>query len=272
MRTLVGRWLAVSCVAVALWGSACGGSDSSKDVPANTTEARAAEQSAPAQTVYGTDAGPVTLACEGTGVVPVILLAGGIDPTSTWDDLVPRIGPDVLLCRFDPIVPGPPTTPITATGRSNGLAEALSASGLTGPYVLVGHSLAGLTIRQFGADHPDMVAAVLLLDPTIPRSVEGGGVDLGALNWDTNAAKAEVGAPVTWPDVPVVVLSHDPSLLTLISPEVEQVWTEGQQSYAALSPQGRQEAVTGSTHYIYRDAPDQVARAVRELVGRSATS
>jgi hypothetical protein len=276
MRTYTRRWLALACVAVVLWGGACSSSGgSSTEGSADTTEstqAPTADQRAPAQTVYTTSAGQVTLACEGSGPMPVILLAGGVDPITTWDDLVPRIGSDVLVCRFDPLVPGPPSTPITATNRSNGLAEALSASGLTGPYLLVGHSLAGLTIRQFGADHPEMLGAALLLDPTIARSVEGGGVNLAALNWDADAALAEMHAPVTWPDVPLLVLSHDPNLLTLGAPAVEQVWTEGQEGYTALSPQGKQAAVPEASHYIYRDAPDRVATSVRELIDRSRCS
>lgn len=266
MRARLARVFVVGAVALSLAASACGSNADSRRASTATTDRTVLTQTAPTRTVYATGAGEVTLACEGSGAVPVVLLAGGVDPVSTWDDVVQRMGPDVLVCRFDPLVPGPATTPITATNRSDGLAEALSASGLEGPYVFVGHSLAGLTLRQFGADHPGLVAAVLLLDPTIPRSVEGGGVDLAALHWDTAAATAEVLAPVSWPDVPVVVLSHDPNLLTLISPEVEQVWTDGQQGYAALSPQGRQEAVAGSGHYIYRDAPDQVVTALRQMV------
>ena len=78
---------------------------------------RTLDQTAPAQTVYATAAGSVTLACEGTGAVPVVLLAGLIDPITTWDDFVQRLGPDVLTCRYDPIVPGPPTAPITPSSR-----------------------------------------------------------------------------------------------------------------------------------------------------------
>jgi pimeloyl-ACP methyl ester carboxylesterase len=267
MRGLERRWLAVACVAVVLWGAACGSSAGSKAGSVDTTlPPPKPDQTAPAQTVYATAAGSVTLACEGTGTVPVILLAGLIDPITTWDDLVQRLGPDVLTCRYDPIVPGPPTAPITPSSRANGLAEALSSSGLTGPYVLVGHSLAGFTVRQFGADHPEMVRAALLLDPTTPDAVDSLASSLQALTWDPEATKAEMNAPVTWPHVPVVVLSHDPALLTLYTPEIEHNWTVGQQGYAALSPQGRQEAVTGSGHYIYREAPDQVVTTLRQLL------
>jgi pimeloyl-ACP methyl ester carboxylesterase len=40
---------------------------------------------------------------------------------------------------------------------------------ITGPYVLVGHSIGGIYARQFVADYPDQVAGVVLLDEAHPQ-------------------------------------------------------------------------------------------------------
>jgi pimeloyl-ACP methyl ester carboxylesterase len=45
------------------------------------------------------------------------------------------------------------------------LRELLKASGITAPYVLVGHSFGGLVVRHFAALHADEVQALVLVDP-----------------------------------------------------------------------------------------------------------
>ncbi len=110
--------------------------------------------------------------CEGNGSIPVILLAGGTDPHTVWDDLVDALGSDVLTCRFNPPGIGPsdaPSSPTTASERADVLAQTLNAAGLNQPVVLVAHSLGGQTARQFGARHPDMLAGAVLLDPELSK-------------------------------------------------------------------------------------------------------
>lgn len=51
------------------------------------------------------------------------------------------------------------------------LAAVMAASGEPGPYVLVGHSMAGLYLRQFAAGHPDRVVGLVLLDAVTPEMV-----------------------------------------------------------------------------------------------------
>ena len=45
------------------------------------------------------------------------------------------------------------------------LEELLHAAGVTGPCILVGHSLGGLYARYFAARHPDRVSALVLVEP-----------------------------------------------------------------------------------------------------------
>ncbi|MBL8771413.1 MAG: alpha/beta fold hydrolase [Phenylobacterium sp.] len=48
----------------------------------------------------------------------------------------------------------------------------MAASGETGPYVLMGHSMAGLYLRQFAAANPQQVVGLVLLDAVTPEMVE----------------------------------------------------------------------------------------------------
>jgi pimeloyl-ACP methyl ester carboxylesterase len=58
--------------------------------------------------------------------------------------------------------PGP--SPRTARRIASELAELLGRSGITGPVVLVGASIAGFNVRVFASDHPDRAAGLVLVD------------------------------------------------------------------------------------------------------------
>jgi pimeloyl-ACP methyl ester carboxylesterase len=227
------------------------------------TSTSTASFDAPSQTEYDTPEGAVGLICEGSGPVPIVLMAGGDDPPSVWDGIVRALGDRVLTCRFDPSAID---TDITATRRSDALSVALERARLS-PAVLVGHSLAGLTIRAFGNDHPEQLAGVVLLDPTTPASLRDFHDELAAIGWDVEQLQADADAEVAWPGVPVRVLSHDPVLLTLGSEDLEAAWTEGQEAYAALSKLGTYAHVPESGHFVHVDAPEAVVAAITDVIG-----
>ncbi len=226
-------------------------------------EPPSAPGSADSPTTYATPEGAVRLLCSGNGEVTVVLLAGGNDRPRVWDGLVEVLGPSELVCRYDPSAMD---AGITATSRADALSDALSQSGLPGPFVLVGHSLSGLVVRQFGAKHPDQLGGAVLLDPTAPSFLVNADEALADLGWDTAALHVEGDATVAWPAVPLRVLAHDPTQLTLETQAREDEWTAAQQAYAALSPLGTYEAVAGSGHFIYLDAPVAVVTAIDAVV------
>jgi pimeloyl-ACP methyl ester carboxylesterase len=55
-------------------------------------------------------------------------------------------------------------SPRTARRIASELAELLSRSGITGPVVLVGESIAGFNVRMFASDHPEHAAGLVLVD------------------------------------------------------------------------------------------------------------
>lgn len=64
--------------------------------------------------------------------------------------------------------PGP--DPRDSTAIVGDLEKLLAASGETGPYLLVGHSMAGLHLRLFTARNRDRVAGLVLLDAAPPEA------------------------------------------------------------------------------------------------------
>ena len=219
---------------------------------------------APDRSNFHTEIGTVGLPCQGTGNVPVVLVAGTDDPITRWDRLVEDAGQEVLFCRFDPS--SATRWRATPNARADALSSALEQSGLPAPYVLVGHSLGGLTVRRFGVDHPDQLGGALLLDPTTPVALRSLDESLTADGWDGAATQADADEAATWTDVPCLVLSHAPGTKALgLGPAVEALWTEGQRHYAELSSSGQFEQAPGAGHYIDHDAMNRVIHAIDAL-------
>lgn len=268
------RWIAATLAACGLLAAGCsGGSEDAATsistlTPTSPTTIGSADQIAPEFTEYGTGIGEVRLPCQGQGAVPIVLIAGTDDPIERWDELVDDMGQQFLVCRFDAdaAAEGDAAGTITPAARADALATALEASELQGPFLLVGHSLGGLTVRQFGADHGDLLGGAILLDATTPTALLSLRDELTAIGWDPDATQAEVDAAVTWPDVPLTVLAHDPALLTLGSVAIEELWSEGQQQYGELTADATVEVVTGAGHHIDQDDPGRVLRAFDVLV------
>ncbi len=105
--------------------------------------------------------------CVGTGS-PTVVLDAGLSRTSLdWTLVQPVIGQTTRVCAYDRAGmgwsdPGPaPSTPAQIAGELHTL---LGNAGLAGPYVLVGHSLAGKNVRLFALAHPAEVAGLVLVD------------------------------------------------------------------------------------------------------------
>lgn len=60
--------------------------------------------------------------------------------------------------------------PRTIENISEELHEVLAKLGITGPYVLVGHSIAGYTTLHYANKYPAEVSAVIGIDPTVPTA------------------------------------------------------------------------------------------------------
>jgi len=65
--------------------------------------------------------------------------------------------------------PGP--FPRTTAGEAEEVVTALARAGEKGPFVLAGHSFGGLLVANIARRHPEIVAAVVLVDPTPPDAI-----------------------------------------------------------------------------------------------------
>lgn len=104
-----------------------------------------------------------------SGAPTVILESGSGDFSFDWSLVQSSAGKFGRVCSYDRAGAawsdlGP--RPRTMRQMSYELHMALRNGGIEPPYVMVGHSIGGLLVRQFSQDHPNDVAGVILVDST----------------------------------------------------------------------------------------------------------
>src|SRR3712207_5791758 len=134
--------------------------------------------------------------CKGKGSPTVVFVAGGGNRAETWSKtldpskqaLLPAIAATNRVCAYDrpgtflvtgdelaDLEPGrgdPVPQPRTLQAGVADLHAVLSVSGERGPYVVVGHALAGAIPKLCASAHLQDVAALVLIDylPHPPRT------------------------------------------------------------------------------------------------------
>lgn len=107
------------------------------------------------------------LVCMGTGS-PTVVLDAGLGGTSLdWSLVQSEIGHTTRVCAYDRAGLGwsdSSPQPRTPGEIARELHTLLTNAGIEGPYVLVGHSLAGKNVRMFALLYPEQVAGMVLVD------------------------------------------------------------------------------------------------------------
>jgi pimeloyl-ACP methyl ester carboxylesterase len=112
------------------------------------------------------------LHCLGTGEPPVVFDAAIGGSSLSWTFVQPAVASLTAACAYDRggfgwSDAGP--APRTAARLADELHLLLVRAGVRGPFVLVGHSFGGLTIRRFAACHREQVAGLVFVDPAHPE-------------------------------------------------------------------------------------------------------
>jgi pimeloyl-ACP methyl ester carboxylesterase len=110
----------------------------------------------------------------------VLLEAGGARAMSSWWGwVVRRVRNDGTVASYDRAGLGwslAVSGDVSAQAGSERLRTLIHRSALPTPVILVAHSLGALHARVFTAQYPDLVAALVLVDPTHPDQVSRLGV------------------------------------------------------------------------------------------------
>jgi pimeloyl-ACP methyl ester carboxylesterase len=248
-----------------------------------------------------------TLRLECTATVedaPVVMFESGLGSgIRAWSPVVDDVGEIARACRYDRAGIGasdPADRPRTSEDIAEDLRALIDAAGLPTPLVLVGHSIAGLHLRVFADRYPELVAGMVLVDPSVPEMLSALGAALPPPRADEDPSitrireqLADPPDPDTFPeglDVglsmaqvaetvatdprplgerPLVVLTagrqhfEGPSEL---QPLFRQLWQRWHANLASISGAGRHEIVEDAGHSIQADRPEVVINAVREVV------
>lgn len=117
----------------------------------------------------------IHLSCSGAGERTYVLEAGATGFAETWDWVQGNLDDRARVCSYDRAGMGlsePNPDGFSVDGVAADLHTALSNAGEAGPYIMVGHSLGGLLVRDFAATYPDEVEALVLVDPSHEDQLE----------------------------------------------------------------------------------------------------
>lgn len=117
----------------------------------------------------------VHLYCTGAGKPAVVLDAGYFDSLEQWSLVQPEVAKFTQVCSYDRAGVGwsdPSPESQTSEEIAAELHQALNRAGIPGPYLLVGHSIAGLYARVFAFRFRNEVAGLVFDDSVHPDELK----------------------------------------------------------------------------------------------------
>lgn len=147
----------------ALFATPCFGADAPQAVVTDLVYTKA-------QRLIDVDHGRrLNIYCRGTGSPTVVFDAGLGDSSSSWGLIQPAIATKTRTCSYDRAGLGfsdPANRPSTAKNIAADLHALLEAAKLKPPYLLVGHSSSGLSMRVYADLYVDELVGMVFVDPS----------------------------------------------------------------------------------------------------------
>lgn len=232
-------------------------------------------------------------ACHYPGDGPTIVLAAGAGQSSrTWDPLVDELLTLGSVVTFDrpglgrsPAVDGPRSP--TAIARE--LRDVVTALGVSGPMLVVGHSMGGVHVLRYADLFSESVAGVVLLD-TPPRGFEQERMSLlssaernqrldalaerrarspNVVGLERDGAASEPWEFSNFPEAAplFVVVAGSQDFGELGSREAHRaLWLRMSERWLPLSAHGELVVAAGSGHMVHHDRARLVIDVIHRLV------
>jgi pimeloyl-ACP methyl ester carboxylesterase len=224
---------------------------------------------------------------------PVVVMDAGLGNSSeSWLGIQPKVAEFARVCIYDRAGLGNSDPSIHTQTTSQivlDLHNLLAGAGVSGPLVLVGHSLGGINSRLYASMYPRDVVGMVLVDSAheeqfarkdalIPEEVKkkfppSALVPTGNEKIDFTENSERRARMAAWhADIPLVVLTAANAQpggvgpLAYLAPKFEQIRQELQQDLVHRSPRGKHIIATRSGHFIQRDEPELVVSAIREVL------
>ena len=197
----------------------------------------------------------LALRCLGDGS-PVIILEAGTDSSAIEQFTLIRqpLASRTMTCAYDRLGTGGSEAPAKVRRTLDDVAADLygliEASGLEGPFVLVGSSGGGNMAVHYAGSHPEDVAGVVMLD--VPAASLEVAKELGPRSWTKNPEHLDYAAmerrqalhPLPLGDIPLWVVTategqsnvKDQSYWLDLSSRSKQTTVEGGHDLASANP------------------------------------
>jgi pimeloyl-ACP methyl ester carboxylesterase len=117
--------------------------------------------------------------CTGGGSPTIILDAAVGDDALIWGGVQPVLSETTRVCSYDRAGHGSSEAlpaPRDADHIAAELHCLLQQAGITGPIVLMGHSIAGLYLREYASRYPEEIAGIVFVDVSTPLQDENPAV------------------------------------------------------------------------------------------------
>lgn len=237
----------------------------------------------------------------GAGTPSVVFESGSEDGAASLRDValaVQHVTHAICYDRAGVDQSDPAPIPRTSRDIAHDLRRLLDTAAVAPPYLLVGHSIAGLHLRVYAHLYPADVAGLVLLDAAHPDQWqrELGLLPAPAANepaaitamrqtiiaeWedpttnteglDVAGSAAQVRAAGALGDLPLVVITAgidtwEEGVPVAIAAELARDWRQLQQELVALSTRSRQVLATESDHSIQDCQPELVVAEICRLV------
>lgn len=211
------------------------------------------------------------------GQTPTVVVIPALGQTvDDWVPVLESLETEPAVWSVDrPAIGQSPPRPDRAPMSYTAFAAELDALlvDVPGPYVLVGHSLGGLIALAHAQQHPDHLAGVVLVDPSLPHLDLGGPPTTAWIDGDDTTGNpidadtdADLVAASAVRGVPAVVLSRTPGWHSeTVTAAEDRRWHRWHTGLADRWAAPRLVAASGG-HQLQREAPRLVAYAIDQVV------
>jgi pimeloyl-ACP methyl ester carboxylesterase len=236
--------------------------------------------------------------CAGSGSPTVILESGLSSPgdDGSWAPIFSDVQKSTRICLYDRAGLGrsdPAPTIHTSEDSAADLHGLLVKAGISPPYVLVGASIGGFTVRLYASEHPEEVSGLVLVDashpdrwertravlpaeaptePNVIKMMRGADRLPNSEGLDIAQSAAIIRKTGGLGNKPLIVISHSlaahnyPDLSPVIEERVERVWQELQLDLVKLSSRSRHVMAQKAGHVVQTEEPQLVIDAIHDVL------
>lgn len=129
---------------------------------------------APGEKVTLSDGRALHFVVKGKGEPTLVLESGAGGSHADWDKVIDQLAETTRVIAYDRAGYGwsDPSSETNSALILADLHEGLAGLGVSGPIVLVGHSIGGVYVRHYASVHPDNVAGLVFVDSSHEEQME----------------------------------------------------------------------------------------------------